>query len=160
MCLWLLLGERRLLSWNTLKLLLQAGFNFLLKNLFYELALFFNLFQVRKFDCVAVSLSSTLVPKACTSRMILGHKLPETESVNCSEFINANYITQPRQKEAPFQLQGLLKEVIRMRGVKFFYCIQPSSCRQSLATKFEMDWWRQNLTVFLVVEFAVEFNRV
>jgi hypothetical protein len=98
-----------------------------LKNLFYELALFFNLFQARKFDCIAVSLSSTLVPKACTSRLILGHKLPKTESVNCSEFINANYITQPRQKEALSQLQRLLKKVVvRMRGVKLFIILASS----------------------------------
>lgn len=161
MCPWLLVGEWRLLSWNTLKLLVQTGFNFVLKNLFYELALFFNLFQARKFDCIAVSLSSTLVPKACTSRMILGHKLPETESVNCSEFINAHYITQPRQKEAPFQLQRLLKKVIRMRGVKLFIILASNYLhggrvyppRQSLATKFEMDWWWQNFTIFIAVEF-------
>ena len=44
-----------------------------IESIFYELALYFNLFQARKFGCIVVSLSSTQVPKACTSRLILGH---------------------------------------------------------------------------------------
>lgn len=103
------------------KIITLGGFQFFIeKSFLWTSFLFFNLFQARKFDCITVSLSSTLVPTACTSRMNLGHKLPETESVNCSEVIDAHYITQPRRKEAHFQLQRLLKKVIRMRGVKLY----------------------------------------